>query len=142
MSKASKAIRLITATSLGTFACVSLALNSHAAEQSERAGPTVEWAARLARRRAIAEVRKVFEAPGAYVEFFSGGLCEPNGQDISIFDEKGVRAPHQVLSVGPGDRFLITFKLSDAKAYYLYYGQPGATPSPQWNPECGVFLRT
>jgi len=111
-------------------------------EERTPSQPTVEWTARLARRRAIAEVRKVPEAPGAYVEFFSAGLCEPNGQDISIFDEKGVRAPHLVMSVGPGDRFLITFKLSDAKAYYLYYGQPGATPSPQWNPECGVFLRT
>ncbi len=101
-----------------------------------------EWAARFARRRALVEVRRVSGSSGAYVEFFSAGQCDQNGADIRLFDDKGNAAPHRIMSIGPGDRFLIAFKLTDSDRYFLYFSQPTGTPPPSWDPQCGVFLRT
>jgi len=101
-----------------------------------------EWAGRFARRRAVVEVQRVPDSPAAYVEFFSAGQCDQNGADIRLFDEKGNAVPHRIMSVGPGDRFLIAFKLTESNKYFLYYSQPTAAPVPSWDPQCGVFLRT
>lgn len=102
-----------------------------------------EWVARLAPRRAVVELRRVAGSPAGYVEFFPGGQCLRGGADISVFDEKGEAAPHRIMSVGPGERFLIAYKLTDSDKYFLYYGQstPAARAS-SWGPQCGVFLRT
>jgi len=102
-----------------------------------------DWAARLSSRRAVLELRRVAGSPAGYVEFFPGGECLRGGADISIFDEKGEPVPHRIMSVGPGERFLIAYKLTDSDKYFLYYGQPTpAGRASSWGPQCGVFLRT
>jgi len=129
--------RLALCAGLILLGCLATAL----AGASER-----DWAVPFARRKAVLELQRVPESPAAYVEFFSGGHCRQDGADIRILDDKGGAVPHRIMSIGPGDRFLITYKPTDSNKYFLYYGQPdpavgGAAPSP-WQPQCGVFLRT
>ncbi len=120
--------------------CLALGLLSPGESRSESG--TVKWSARLARRRAVLHVDGAEDSPAAYAEFVSGGYCDRSGQDISVFDEKGNRVPHKIMSVGPGDHFLIAYKLTESNTYFLYYNQPGATAHPSWSPQCGVFLQT
>jgi tetratricopeptide (TPR) repeat protein len=126
---------------VGMVTCALLATGSSPAEEGGRASAAA-WSARLARRRAVLDVSRAEDSPAAYVEFLSGGYCDPGGQDITVFDEKGNRVPHRIMSIGPGDRLLIAYQLTDSKRYFLYYSQPGASASPPWTPQCGVFLRT
>jgi len=140
--KTASVIRLRLFLLFGAVVCVLGRPSPPFAEESERSTSTAEWSARLARRRAVLDVRRAGDSPAAYLEFLSGGHCDRNGRDITIFDEKGNRVPHRIMSIGPGDRFLIAYNLTDSNRYFLYHSQPGAPASPSWAPQCGVFLRT
>ena len=76
------------------------------------------------------------------VEFYSGGLARKDGSDIIVIDKNGTIMKREITSVGPGDRFLVTFELSRPDRYFVYYNSPEGTsiPMPEYSRESGLLL--
>jgi len=77
------------------------------------------------------------------VTFLTGGRLEEDGRDLRIIAGH-LRAPHQILQVGPGDFCRVAFELSPRARYYaIYYGNPKAkAPGAKWEPQVGLRLET
>ncbi len=74
--------------------------------------------------RAFLKVNRRAGSESAFVEFYSGGLCRQDGSDIVVVDSYGKVVPCRITTIGPGDRYLITYELTGANSYVLYYNNP------------------
>ena len=78
-----------------------------------------------------------------FIEFTTGGFLQPTGADIRVL-VGGKLTPHQVLSVGPGDRVSLFFKHVPGRTIYqIYYGNPKCQALDfKWTPQRGLILET
>ena len=91
--------------------------------------------------RLFLNVNRKAGSKDAFIEFWSGGLCKRDGSDILIIDAYGKSVPREITSVGPGDRFLVTFQLTSADKYVLYYNNPNLIQLPaQYSRQSGLLL--
>ena len=83
------------------------------------------------------------ESRTAYVEFSSGGRCREDGRDIIVTDDKDTDVNQRVIAIGPGDRFLVAFSMTDSSEYHVYTGSRTIlAPNSTWYPRAGLLLKT
>jgi tetratricopeptide (TPR) repeat protein len=105
------------------------------------------WHNRLFGARAALTVEKVEGATEAWAEI--GTRTEPgtSAPALAVVDAAGTPVPFRVVAMGPGDRVVVAFRMTQLLNYYVYLnpvtGAPGETaPAQQWEPHSGVLLRT
>jgi len=124
--------------------CVVLALSSLLAP-AKSASAQSWWDAEWQCRRTIT-VKKHKRRPGeeaAHVRFSTGGFLRPDGGDLRVFGKRKI-VPYKIVSVGPGDKVSLLFKvLKGCDEYHIYYGNAAAEPLEfDWTPQRGLVMET
>lgn len=104
------------------------------------------WDRRWKCRRRVLAFGLTRAYPGddaASATFYTHGYLAPGGADIRVV-AGGELVPHRMVSLGPGDRAHIIFKITrGVRVHYIYFGNPGAPKvSYDWQPKRGLKLTT
>lgn len=82
-------------------------------------------------------------APVCAVRFFSGGLLQPNSENVRITDAKGTPLPVQIIYTHPLNASLVLFPLkANETEYHLFFGGTVASGVPPAKFDRGVFYET
>ncbi len=94
------------------------------------------------KNRILVKVNRRAGSREAFIEFYSGGLCREDGSGIMVADSYGKIMRREITTIGPGDRYLVTFELTKSNVYYIYYNNPGVSriPTPYYHRRSGLLL--
>jgi tetratricopeptide (TPR) repeat protein len=77
------------------------------------------------------------------VEFRTGGLARPDGNDVRVLARGRKLRPVKVLATGPGSLLRVCFPLiEEVNEYHVYYGNPEARATESFGPRRGVLLES